>query len=62
MPTQAERDYYNGPAGEHEHIWSAEVEHGYLTGNPHRHCTVEGCKHITLDLSDDADTDGEEQS
>lgn len=41
-----------GPAGEHDHVWGP-VEHAFMTGNPHRKCTVEGCRHITLDLHDD---------
>lgn len=45
-----------GPSGEHDHSWGP-VEHAFFTGNPHRKCTVEGCRHITLDLSDDEDED-----
>ncbi len=39
----------------HEHEWGA-VEHAWMTGTPHRKCTVEGCKFVSfvsLDLDDD---------
>ena len=40
-----------------KHEWG-EVEYGYITGNPHRKCKVDGCSQITLDLDDD---DAEEE-
>lgn len=43
-----------GPAGEHDHVWEPTFRNAPLTGNPHRHCTVEGCTWITLD-SDECD-------
>jgi hypothetical protein len=39
----------------HKHIWGP-VETARMTGNPHRKCTVEDCREVTLDLSDDEDT------
>ncbi len=36
---------------EHQCVYGP-VEHARLTGNPHRKCTVDGCKNITLDLED----------
>lgn len=44
-----------GPAGDHDHVWEQTVRHALLTGNPHRKCTVGGCRFVTLDLSDDED-------
>ena len=45
---------------EHVHEWG-EVEKAWLTGNPHRKCQVEGCKAITLDLSDEEEGLDEEE-
>lgn len=39
----------------HEHQYSPEIEHAWMTGTPHRRCMVEGCRYISLDLSDDED-------
>jgi hypothetical protein len=38
-----------GPAGEHEHVYEPTFRLSRLAGTPHRQCTVEGCRHITLD-------------
>ena len=48
---EANRDAY-GPAGEHDHAYGP-VTAARLTGNPHRRCTVAGCRWVTLDLDDD---------
>lgn len=40
--------------GPHEHAWGP-VEHARMTGNPHRKCTVPGCRFVSLDLYDDDD-------
>ncbi len=39
---------------DHEHVYGP-VELSRFTGNPHRKCTVPGCKFITLDLTDEDD-------
>lgn len=57
MTTPEEQAFMLGPQGEHEHKWGP-VEWANLTGNPHRKCQVEGCRFVSLDLSDD---DGEGQ-
>lgn len=36
----------------HKHVWGP-VERARMTGNPHRKCQVDGCREITLDLSDE---------
>lgn len=41
-----------GPIGPHAHAWG-DVDIAPMTGNPHRKCTVEGCRFVSLDLSDD---------
>jgi len=33
----------------HAHRWGP-IERARFTGNPHRKCTVPGCREITLDL------------
>lgn len=38
----------------HDHEWG-DVEVSHFTGTPHRKCQVVGCRHVTLDLSDDED-------
>ncbi len=43
-----------GPLGDHEHIYGP-VERAWITGNPHRKCLVDGCRFVSLDLSDDDD-------
>lgn len=41
---------------DHEHEWGP-VELSWITKNPHRKCQVDGCKFITLDLTDEEDED-----
>lgn len=41
---------------EHEHKWGP-VEYARFTGNPHRRCTVEGCRFVSLDIDE---SDGEQ--
>lgn len=45
---------------DHDHVWG-EVESSRLAGTPHRKCVVEGCRDITLDLSDDEDPEDEDE-
>lgn len=39
----------------HEHKYSKEIEFSWMTGTPHRKCEIEGCRFISLDLTDEED-------
>lgn len=41
---------------EHEHQWGV-IQYGRMTGTPSRPCTVDECRFVSLDLSDDDDDD-----
>lgn len=41
---------------EHAHQWGA-VEVARFTGTPHRKCTTDGCRYVSLDLSDEDQED-----
>jgi hypothetical protein len=53
-------DLIESTCSDHKHVWG-EVETARMTGNPHRKCTVSGCKHISLDLDDEPDDESDDE-
>ena len=48
------------PDEDHEHDWGP-VERSRFAGTLHRKCQVAGCKHVTLDLTDEEGEEAEEE-